>query len=90
MLQNAFSRTSPSLLLRLSHQVQVVALYSVQIVVPALGDSISDGEQLLCILWAVSLLSSVCSIHRRSSGSVHTVSATTHKSSESHAGLPCV
>jgi hypothetical protein len=34
-------------LLRLSHQLQAVAQYSVQIVVPALGDSISDGKGVL-------------------------------------------
>lgn len=60
MLQNVFSRAYPGLLGQLSQQLQAAAYYSVQIVVPALGDSISDGEQamhsqqLVCCLfgWA--------------------------------------
>lgn len=43
MLQNIARQACPSLL-RLSQQLQGVVYYSVQIVVPALGDSISDGE----------------------------------------------
>jgi hypothetical protein len=43
MLQKVISQACPSLL-RLSQQLQGVVYYSVQIVVPALGDSISDGE----------------------------------------------
>jgi hypothetical protein len=48
MLQNF--RACTGLLGQLSQQLQAAAYYSVQIVVPALGDSISDGEQAVHLL----------------------------------------
>jgi hypothetical protein len=56
MLQNLLSRACPGLIGQLSQQLQAAAYYSVQIVVPALGDSISDGEQAcscFAACWAV-------------------------------------
>lgn len=64
MLANAFRRAWPAGLLgTVSHQLQTSALYSVQIVVPALGDSISDGAVRPCWLCLLQIQSSTCSQH---------------------------